>query len=266
MLKATLAVVVVVALFALLIRWAEPGLAFFPVAGETVTPDQFNVQYDALDVDTADGERLRAWRIHHPAPRAHVLYFHGNGGNLSMWAPIVSAIARHGYSVLAFDYRGYGRSSGRPSEQGLYRDVEAVVKRFHAEAPGGTPTVHWGRSLGASMAAYAATLQPPDGVIIEAGFPDVRALLRGTPVLGLLAPFSSYRFPAAEFLQRRKAPVLVMHGDRDSIIPFAQGQALFDRIPGPKRFVVIPGGDHNDVSAPDAEAYWRAIDEFVAGL
>ena len=78
--------------------------------------------------------------------------------------------------------------------------------------------------------------------------------------------FSTYRFPAAEFLQKVRSPVLVMHGDDDSVIPIGLGRALFERIPGPKRFVTIAGGDHNDLTPRDAEAYWKAVDEFIAGL
>jgi uncharacterized protein len=116
------------------------------------------------------------------------------------------------------------------------------------------------------MAAYGATVKKPDGIIIEAGFPSARAAIRGSPVLAALSLFSSYRFPAGEFLTRAPAPVLVMHGDRDSVIPFALGRELFDRIDGPKEFVAIPGGDHNDAAAPDAAAYWAAIDRFISNL
>ncbi|PYQ79904.1 MAG: hypothetical protein DMG03_24525 [Acidobacteria bacterium] len=104
----------------LLVRAIEPSFAFFPLAGETTTPSQFGVRYEAIAIHTRDGEQLRAWWLHADAPRAGIVYFHGNGGNLSVWAPIVASIAERGYSVLAIDYRGYGSSSGRPSERGLY--------------------------------------------------------------------------------------------------------------------------------------------------
>src|SRR5262249_33620862 len=138
-------VVIVVALL-VFVRWVEPRFAFFPTAGETTTPAEFGVQFEPATIDTADGERLRVWRVDaeiprlkpsrsdaqaraDDAPRALIVYFHGNGGNLSVWAPILAGIARHGYHVIAFDYRGYGASTGQPSERGLYRDVDAVVDR-----------------------------------------------------------------------------------------------------------------------------------------
>ena len=265
-LKPALEVIAVFIVLALLVRLFEPRFAFFPVVGETVTPHQFGIKHDSLSIATQDGEQLRGWALVHAAPRAYIVYFHGNGGNLSGWAPIVAGIARQGYSVLAFDYRGYGNSTGRPTEYGLYRDVDAVVERFWSGSPQHVPVVYWGRSLGAAMAAYAATVRAPDGLILESGFPDARSLVGTSLPLAFLALFSTYRFPCAAFLQRVSVPVLVMHGDNDRVVPIGQGGALFERIAGPKRFVTIRGGDHNDLTPPDPPAYWQAVDGFVAGL
>lgn len=246
----------------IIVRVLEPRMAFFPFRGETTTPHEFGVDYEAVTISTADGERLRAWHLRSENPRALVVYFHGNGANLSNWAPILSGVARHGYSVFAFDYRGYGLSTGRPSEGGLYRDVDAVLdetgKRDHPAL------IYWGRSLGATMAAYAARKRAPSGVILESGFPDARSLLRTSPLMAFLALFSTYRFSTTDHLKGLSVPVLVMHGDRDSVVPFEHGRALFDAITAPKKqFFVIRGGDHNDAAAPDEGAYWKAVDSFV---
>jgi hypothetical protein len=257
-------VLAIVAL-AVIVRWIEPRIAFFPFRGESETPRDFAVAFDALTIDTQDGERLRAWVMRAPDPRARVVYFHGNGGNLSNWAPILAGIVRHGYSVFAVDYRGYGLSSGSPTERGLYRDVDAVLARAWSDPDPRTPLVYWGRSLGSVMAAYAATVRAPAGVIVEAGFPDARAVVRGSP-LALVSFLASYRFPAADYLNRARVPVLQLHGDRDSVIPFAIGQELFEKIDGPKQFVALPGRDHNDEAPRDQEPYWGAIERFVAGL
>jgi fermentation-respiration switch protein FrsA (DUF1100 family) len=248
------------------VRWLEPRLAFFPSAGEDATPRDFGIEYESISIATRDGEQLRGWWLRPPSPKATILYFHGNGGNLSMWAPILADIVRRGYAMLAFDYRGYGRSTGRPTEQGLYRDVEAAIDQFSARADG--PRVYWGRSLGVVMAAYAATIHAPEGLILESGFPSARSLLRGSPVLFVLSFFSSYRFPSAEFLRRRtrSTPVLILHGDQDRIVPIDQGRALFDSVGQPKQFVTIRGGDHNDAAPADPATYWRAIDAFIGGL
>src|SRR5262249_24764663 len=163
-----------------LVRYIEPRLTFFPVAGETATPAQSGVPCESETIVTADGERLRAWTMARADACATILYFHGNGGNLSIWAPILAGVQRHGYAVHALHYRGYGGSTGRPSERGLYRDVDAALEWFHA-AYGSRkcPSVYWGRSMGTTMAAYAAARRRPDGLILESGFPDARSLLRG---------------------------------------------------------------------------------------
>jgi alpha-beta hydrolase superfamily lysophospholipase len=271
MVKSAIGLLVLIAIIAALVRLFEARFAFFPSAGVTTTPEQFGLGYDPLTIVTRDGERLRAWVLRPFAPgtikpRAQVLYFHGNGGNLSIWAPILAGIARQGYSVFAFDYRGYGQSSGTPSERGLYRDVDAVLASFWSQVPADEKVVYWGRSLGGAMAAYASTVRAPSGLILESGFPDVRTLLGASPVMGVLSRFSTYRFPAAEFLSRSTSPVLVIHGDSDRVIDIDQGRALFERIAARKRFVTIPGGDHNDVSPRDPRLYWEAVNEFTAGL
>jgi fermentation-respiration switch protein FrsA (DUF1100 family) len=259
------ALVLIVALLAVLVRRFEPAFAFFPTSGESATPATFGAAFARETLTTSDGERLGAWALTRKDAAATVLYFHGNGGNLSMWAPIITGIHARGYDVYAFDYRGYGVSSGRPTERGLYRDVEAAVEwvgRGHQRRP----IVYWGRSLGATMAAYAASVRRPDGIILESGFRDARSLMSGSPVTWLLFLFATYRFPTAEWLRGVDRPVLVVHGDRDRIVPFQNGQRLFEAIEGEKRLFVVAGGDHNDTAPPDPVAYWRTIDAFITGL
>jgi fermentation-respiration switch protein FrsA (DUF1100 family) len=264
--KILLIALIVIAALAAAVRALESRFAFFPTAGESVTPQDFGVAYEKVAVTTADGISLRGWSLPHRSPRALIVYFHGNGGNLSVWAPILVGINRQGYAVRAFDYRGYGASAGRPSERGLYKDVDAAVEWASSASGRHLPVVYWGRSLGTTMAAYAATRRSPDGLILEAGFPDARALLRASPPLALLGLFSSYRFPTAEWLNDVRSPILVMHGDDDHVIPFGAGRALFDTISGPKQFVAIKGGDHNDTTPPDPAAYWSAVNAFIASL
>jgi fermentation-respiration switch protein FrsA (DUF1100 family) len=279
--RTALTLLAAVAVLFVLVRLLEPRLAFFPFHGETTTPRDLGLEYESLTIETRDGERLRAWLIAsrrppHSAPSTQhplVVYFHGNGANLSNWTPIVCAIARQGYTVLAFDYRGYGVSSGSPTEKGLYRDVDAVVdhvwKRVKPDGPSAPlrlgPVIYWGRSLGVSMAAYAAARHQPDGMILESGFPDARSLFRGSP-MAFLALFSSYRFPAAEYLRAVTVPALVMHGDADSVIPYERGRELYERIGGPKVFLTIKGGDHNDETPRNETSYWQAVRKFVDDL
>jgi uncharacterized protein len=261
------AALIVLATLAVTVRIFESRFAFFPSIGEGVTPADYGAAFDATTIATRDGERLRVWTLRHPSPHAEVVYFHGNGGNLSVWTPILMGIHQRGYTVHAIDYRGYGESTGSPGERGLYRDVDAFTA-WAAQQPHrhGVPLIYWGRSLGTTMAAYAATVGRPDGLVAEAGFVDARSLLRGSPPLSLLALFSSYRFPTSSFIGKARVPLLVLHGDRDRVIPFASGRALFEAAPEPKTFVTIRGGDHNDAVSADPERYWAAVEKFVGGL
>jgi hypothetical protein len=269
--RTVLSLLVLIALAAVLVAtlvWiAAPRLAFFPLAGEDVTPERFGVRFEAQELRTSDGERLQAWWMPHEQPRAQVVYFHGNGGNLSVWSDILVEVRRRGFDVLAIDYRGYGLSTGSPSETGLYRDADAALEHLHSRLRRReVPLIYWGRSLGTPVAAYATSRHTPDGVILEAGFSDLQTLLRDQPVMWALSWFTPYRFPTARWMQGAGVPALVLHGTRDSVIPFAQGQRLFDRLEGEKRFFAIAGGDHNDSRAPDAEAYWQVVHEFVSRL
>jgi uncharacterized protein len=264
--KALLILLALLAALTVLVRALEPRLAFFPTPCEDTTPAARGIPFTAAEIRTGDGERLRAWLLPHEHPRALVLYFHGNGGNLSIWLPVLAGIHRQGYAVAAVDYRGYGLSTGTPSERGLYRDVEALVEWAVPLRQRDVPLVIWGRSLGTTMAAYAATRTRPAGLILESGFPDARAVIRASTLLSVLSIFSSYRFPTAEHARRAGCPVLVMHGDADRVIPFANGRALYDALAEPKRFETIRGADHNDLVPPDEHRYWTAVGEFMSSL
>jgi fermentation-respiration switch protein FrsA (DUF1100 family) len=259
--------VVMVLVLAVLVRWFEPRLAFFPFAGESQTPAAFGLSYTPLTIETDDGERLRAWHLPRGDALARVVYFHGNGGNLSVWCDVLAGIARQGFDVVAVDYRGYGLSTGAPTERGLYRDVDATI-RFVDERLGrrDLPLIYWGRSIGTAMAAYAASRRAPDGIVLESGFPSARAILEGNPVMAALSRLATYRFPTAEWMSGVKAPVLVLHGDRDQVIPYRLGEQLYAALRGPKRFVTIAGGDHNDPMPADGERYWSAVREFVTSI
>ena len=169
--------------------------------------------------------------------------------------------------MFAVDYRGYGLSTGSPTERGLYLDVDALVS--HARElprPPGTPVVYWGRSLGTAMAAYAATQVAPDGVILEAGFPSGQAVARQSPVLRVLSWFAASRFPTAEFMHRARVPALVIHGTADSVIPYALGLELHAALPPGTPLITIEGGDHNDAEPARPEVYWPQVAGFVGRL
>lgn len=272
-----LAMVLAVLVLKGLVTLAEPNLVFFPLRGESDTPSMLGIPYQPLQLETSDGERIAAWQLDPPQPIADVVYFHGNGGNLSVWLPVLATMHRMNLRVLAIDYRGYGLSSGTPSEDGLYRDAEAAVRsalaaRIPADGqerppPGaGRPLVYWGRSLGGPVAAAAARAAAPDGLILESSFADKAAVVRSSPLLRALNLLARYRFPTVEMLRDYRNPVLVLHARDDTVVPYALGVELYERLSPPRRFVPLANTDHNDLFPPDRDDYWRPILEFVAKL
>ncbi|MCA1650632.1 MAG: alpha/beta hydrolase [Acidobacteria bacterium] len=268
MAETLVAFAVTLGVLTLLVGWLEPRMAFYPVRGIQATPAAAGLAFTDVLIPTDDGETVHGWWLSHPEPRGQVIFFHGNGGNLSLWLDVIVDLRRHGLSVLAIDYRGYGESTGTASERGLYRDADASVRHFNRQLRrAGTPVVYWGRSIGSPVAAYAASRVAPDALVLESPMPDVRSVLRTNPVLWVLSFLSSYRFPTTRFLEGYEGPLLIVHGDADSIVPFSAGRRVFEAArTARKTFVTIPGADHNDLHIVNPPLYWRAADDFLGTL
>jgi hypothetical protein len=256
--------VAVLAALKLFVTWLEPRAVFFPSRGEQETPARFGIRYESLRLRAADGVEIAAWQLEPDTPTADIVYFHGNGGNLSLWLPVFATLNSFGYRVLAIDYRGYGTSDGTPSERGLYADAEAAARHATRHGRPDRPLIYWGRSLGGVAAAAAARAAPPDGLILESSFPDKAAFLRLNPVMRVLNLFASYELNTLEHLRGFTRPVLVVHAERDTVIPFRLGRELFERLEAPKTFVTLKDGDHNDLYSRDNVGYWKPIHAFIA--
>jgi fermentation-respiration switch protein FrsA (DUF1100 family) len=217
-----------------------------------------------------DGTRLFGWYVQPAAASPVLLWCHGNAGNLIHRLENLGELYRLGLSVFIFDYRGYGRSSGTPSEEGLYQDALAAYG-YLTGTRGVRPErlILFGRSLGASVAGEVASRKPAAGLILESPFPSFAAMARahylGLPMHWLL----SGRFPLEERLKAVTMPVLVIHGDRDDIVPIELGRRVFEAAREPKSFYVIRGADHNNTYHVGGRAYFsrlkRFVDEVVRG-
>ena len=254
----------------LLILWGcgssiEHSLIYYPIRQLEGDPRAYRLRHEEITFVAEDGVRLHGWLVPGPAPWV-LLWAHGNAGNISHRLDNLAEFHRRlGVSVFIFDYRGYGRSDGRPSEEGLYRDARAALATLQAR-PDLDPSriIYFGRSLGAAVAVELALHRPPAALILETPFLSVSAIANRTlPGVGYL--FRT-RFDSLAKIGRIRAPLLVLHGDRDEVIPFDHGRRLFEAGPEPKTFYAIPGAHHNDTYLVGGEAYWRVWREFLDGL
>lgn len=245
---------------------AQPGMVFYPFATLETTPEDWGQAYQDVSLRTEDDLRLHGWFVPRKGAQRVVLFFHGNAGNISHRGESIEIFHRLGLDVFIIDYRGYGRSEGSPSEQGLYRDAHAAW-RYLIEERGFKPSqiIVFGRSLGGVVAARLGSEQRPAGLILESSFSSAKDAARAIfPLISWLVVLR-YDFDAASYVKGAGCPVLVLHGRDDEIIPFALGRKLFEAAPEPKQFVELRGG-HNDGFLRSQPGYERELRRFVNGL
>jgi fermentation-respiration switch protein FrsA (DUF1100 family) len=216
--------------------------------------------------EAADGVKLHGWYVPHPAPRASVLFSHGNGEHVARLAPMLGLLrSRAAVSVFAWDYRGYGRSPGKPSETNLLADARAA-QLWLAAREGIRPedVVLYGRSLGGAVAVGLAAEHPVRGMVLERTFADmVDTAAYHFPWLPVKWIMRN-RFPSSQRIAAYQGPLLQSHGTADRIVPFEMGKKLFDAAATTnKRFFVVEGGDHN---GPQPDEFYDALGEFLDAL
>ena len=238
-------------------------LIYFPSPGPV--PPATAVSPTGRDVvlETDDGIRLDAWYF--PGRGGAMLVCNGNAGDRSMRAGLAVAFNRAGFSVLLFDYRGYGGNPGDPSEDGLAADARAA-QQWLARQPDVDPRriAYFGESLGAAVAVGLAVQSPPAALVLRSPFtslPDVGAVhYPWLPVQRLLLD----RYPSIDRIASVSAPVLVIAGDRDDIVPMPLSLRLYDAAAEPKRFVLVPGAGHNDPELVDGRRVLTEITGFLS--
>jgi len=246
-----------------MLYFLQPRLVYFPTRDLTMTPQDVGLHFEEVAFHTEDGERLAGWFLPIENARATVLFFHGNAGNIGDRMDTLLVFHRMGLSVFIFDYRGYGASTGRPSEEGTYRDARAAWT-YLIQTRGVSPwrIALWGRSLGGAIAAWLAQEVTPGALILESTFtsvPDVAADLYPLfPVRWL----TRFRYTAIEYVRRVRCPVLVIHSPDDEVIPFHHGWRLFEAAPQPKEFLEIRGS-HNEGFLLSLETYRTGVERFL---
>ena len=240
------------------------SLLFFPSRSLPATPAVAGLRFEDVWMRTEDGERLHGWWVSRgPAHAGHVLLCHGNAGNVADRILHAALLDAAGFDVLLFDYRGYGRSGGVPGELGTYRDARAARAALLAQ-PGVEPArvVYLGESLGAAVALELALHAPPAGLVLQSAWTSVRALARlHYPMIPpSLVPDA---YPSLRRIPELGAPLLVLHGARDAIVPLTHGEALFAAAPEPKRLHVVPGAGHNDLVSAAGARYGELLAEWA---
>lgn len=265
-------VLLIAVVYALSIRLFEPGAIYFPErypAGDW-EPRQAGLNIEDCYFPAADGVLLHAWYIPPPAPILSgqgdftLLYLHGNAGNLTHRIEALSRLHQLPASILILDYRGYGRSQGSPSEQGLYLDADAAY-HYLVEAKHVPPErlVVLGESLGSAVAVDLAARRPVAGLILEAPFSSARDVARRVIPLPFAGFLIRSRFDSASKIGSVRVPLLIAHGERDSVIPIDLGRKLFAAAREPKFFYALPQAEHNDIPFEGGEAYLDRIREFL---
>jgi uncharacterized protein len=231
--------------FTALMYVAQRSLLYFPEAVRTAPAAAGLPQAEEVVLDTADGEKVIVWHVPPREGKPVVVYFHGNGGAMRLRVDRFQRIAAAGVGLIALSYRGYGGSTGRPTETGLIEDARAAYAYAAARYPGRIAL--WGESLGTGVAVALAAEKAVTRVILDAPYSstlDVAAdLYWFIPVRFLMKD----QFRSDQRIKRVTAPVLILHGEGDTVIPIRYGERLFAMIPGEKRMIRYPEGYHVDL-------------------
>jgi fermentation-respiration switch protein FrsA (DUF1100 family) len=246
--------------FVLLIYLVQRRLQYFPDASLVARPLGEDLKtLEEVTLQAADGVRIRAW--YWPGVRPdNILMFHGNAGHRGHRIDWARGFHELGYGVFLLDYRGYGGSEGSPTEEGFCLDARAALTWLR-QKPG--RVIYLGESLGSGPAVELALHQPPAALILHAPFTSAvdvgRTAYPYLPVRLLLKD----KYENDRKIAKVRSPVLIIHGERDSVIPFHLGRKLFELAADPKEWLAIPDADHNDLAFAGGRRYWDTIESFL---
>ncbi len=258
--------------------WAEKRFVFEPKAEVSATPADVGLQYEDVRFNTADGMELHGWFLPsaggsngssaNGACNQTWLWFHGNGGNLGTRVEqLLQARQLLGVHQFIFDYRGYGNSSGRPTERGTYLDARAALQHLKNRSdidPG--RIVYFGHSLGTGVAIELASEHPPAGMALISPFASMRDMAGLVVRLPMAGWFVRGHFNSVHRIGKVHTPLLVLHGNKDEIVPYEQGVKLYHAANRPKRFVSLNGAAHDDMEQVAADTMGKALVDFRNGI
>lgn len=244
-------------------RFLINKMAFFPDRFDIPPVDRLPAGVEQIRIPTPDGQQLQCYWIPHTGSRRALIYFHGNAGNISHRLPDLLNLAQMQLNVLGVGYRGYGTSSGKPSEAGIYMDGRAALDFImHAKGFDAGRVYVLGRSIGSTVAVEIAQNQPLAGVILVTPLTTARAVAKANG-FGIFAALAGDAFNNSSKIGALRAPLLILHGTRDEVVPFGLGQELYHQAPWPKQFVAIENAGHNDIGTAGKGRYWKAIEHWL---
>ncbi|MEW6110383.1 MAG: alpha/beta hydrolase [Nitrospirota bacterium] len=241
----------------------QDGMVYYPDRNLDCSPEDIGLEFEEIIIRTRDGVSISAWYIPAGSERGTVLFCHGNAGNISHRLDSIRIFHDLNLSVLIFDYRGYGKSGGSPTEMGTYLDAEAAweflvnVKCVRPEN-----VILFGRSLGGAVAAETALRRRAGAIIIESGFTSIPDLGKRFYPYFPVRLLSHYHYSTIDRIDKIRIPKLLIHSPDDEIIPFEHGSALFEKAEEPKEFLRIRGG-HNDGFLISGKTYVEGLDLFI---
>jgi hypothetical protein len=250
---------------ALVIYLFQSSLIYYPEIGreDSATPSQAGLNYEEVKLATTDGVVLHGWYVPSSQHRGTVLFLHGNAGNISHRLDSLRMFQSLGYSTLIIDYRGYGNSAGKPSEQGTYLDADAAwgyLTQTRKIPP--DSIVLFGESLGGAVAAWLATRHEPAALVIASGFTSVPDLAAKYYPYLPVRWLSRFNYDTRKYLRSVSAPIFIAHSPDDEIIPFQHGRELYKVANSPKRFLELSGG-HNEEFIFSRESWVLSLREFL---
>jgi fermentation-respiration switch protein FrsA (DUF1100 family) len=255
-------------LFVVLVRAFENRLIFFPPRYPEGfgRPEAYGIHPEEIWLTASDGIKLNAYFLVVPDSPKVLLWFHGNAENIGMGLDHLAMLGRLGVNVMELDYRGYGKSAGSPNEAGVYRDADAAYLYLTATKNFSPKNVYlYGHSLGGAVAVDLSSRRECGGLIVESSFTSVPDMARHVYRVPLARYLPRSRFDSLTKIARVQAPVLIIHGARDAVVPFEMGRRLFEAAHEPKAFLPIEGAEHDDPYLVGGETYFNRLKIFIYG-
>ncbi len=258
---------VYIALSLIVLKW-QSRLIFVPSQKIEITPKELDVPYDEVWLPVNETDRLHGWWIPSPVPRIGVvLYFHGNANNISSHINEARMFRQLGFDVLLVDYRGYGRSVGQfPNEERVYQDAQIAWDYLTQQKSVEPQDIFiYGHSLGGAIAIELAVNNPQvAALIIEGSFTSIRQMGEYRTFFSIfpLDLIVHQHFDSLSKIKHLQMPLLFIHGIEDTVVPAKMSQVLYDAATAPKKLLLVPNADHNDVALVGGEKYWQTVWEF----